>query len=140
MNIPLPSSQERKSNADIYRDSLGNPSMRGRPMWIPQANRNLPKEYRAQGVLIGDVGIFTPEGAFDFLFNILLAPSDPINPRRLPQGFTPLSPPLEEIDIRKFNEFGQGSYISSSSVSQVQGGTSKDSYALNRNLSDFPCN
>ncbi|KJA27004.1 hypothetical protein HYPSUDRAFT_979471 [Hypholoma sublateritium FD-334 SS-4] len=126
MNITSHGSGQRKSNADIYRDSLSNPSMRGRPMWIPQTNRNLPKEYRAQGVLIGDVGIFTPEGAFDFLFNILLSPSDPINPRKLPQGFASLSPPLEDIDIRKFNEFGKGSYISSSSVSQVQGGPSQD--------------
>lgn len=113
--------------------------MRGRPMWIPQANRNLSNEYRAQGVLIGDVGIFTPEGAFDF-YSTSYSPHQIPSIRESSQGFTPLSPPLEDIDIRKFNEFGKGSYISSSSVSQVQGGTSNDSYALNRNFGDFPCN
>ena len=116
---------------------LGNPLVRGRPLWIPQSNSQLPKEYRVQGVLIGDVGIFTPEGGFDFLFNILRSSSDPGNPDNLPDGFSPLSQPLDDTDIRKFREFGNDSYLSSPAVSKVQGGTFKESYVASSRLIIF---
>jgi len=78
----------------------------------------LPIPYRKQGVRIGDVGIFQ-SGAFDFLFNICVPASDPINPDVLPEGFTPIYPPLGPTDVRIFEQFGEGSYLVSSSISKL---------------------
>ena len=78
----------------------------------------LPIPYRAQGVRVGDVGIFTENGGFDFLFNICVPRDDPINPRNLPENFTTISPPVDQTDIRKFAEFSPGSYLASSSVAE----------------------
>ncbi|KAF8802243.1 hypothetical protein BYT27DRAFT_7173426 [Phlegmacium glaucopus] len=93
---------------------------RGFPLWIPQANIHLPIPYRAKGVCIGDVGIVTAFGGFDFLFNICRARDDPINPEALPDNFAPIHPPLSMIDIRKFREFSAGSYLASSSIVKSQ--------------------
>ena len=80
--------------------TLKNP---GFPLWIPQPNMMLTIPYRAKGVCIGDVGIVTPFGGFDFLFNICRARDDPINPEELPDDFTPIC--LNPTDVRKFREF-----------------------------------
>jgi hypothetical protein len=53
-----------------YTSGIFRPEKRNHPLWIPQSNMVLPILYRAQGVRVGDVGIFTESGAFDFLFNI----------------------------------------------------------------------
>ncbi|KAJ7843054.1 hypothetical protein B0H14DRAFT_2265648, partial [Mycena olivaceomarginata] len=45
---------------------------RGFPLYDPGPRQTLPQEYRNTGVAIGDVGRITPEGAFDFFFNIYL--------------------------------------------------------------------
>ena len=95
---------------------------RGFPLWIPQPNIQLPIPYRAKGVCIGDVGIVTALGGFDFLFNICRTRDDPINPEELPDNFAPIYPPLNPIDIRKFREFSSGSYLASSSIVQSQTG------------------
>ncbi|KAF8158109.1 hypothetical protein B0H34DRAFT_707571 [Crassisporium funariophilum] len=95
---------------------------RGFPLWIPQPNMNLSNPYRAQGVCIGDVGIITAFGAFDFLFNICLPRDDPINPEQLPDGFVPIHPPLQKSDIRKFREFSSRSYLASASIAESQTG------------------
>jgi hypothetical protein len=42
----------------------------GYPLWYPDLDENLPGAYRDQGVRIGDVGIITGAGQFDFQFNI----------------------------------------------------------------------
>ena len=72
--------------------------------------------YRAKGVCIGDVGIVTAFGDFDFLFNICRTRDDPINSEELPDNFAPIYPPLNPTDVRKFREFSSGSYLASSSV------------------------
>ena len=82
----------------------------------------LPIPYRAQGVRVGDVGIFTENGGFDFLFNICVPRDDPINPVELPDNFIPISPPVNPIHIRKFAEFSSGSYLASSSVAESRTG------------------
>ena len=89
---------------------------RGFPLWIPQPNIRLPIPYRAKGVCIGDVGIVTAFGGFDFLFNICRTRDDPINPEELPDNFFPLYPPLNPTDVREFREFSSGSYLASSSI------------------------
>jgi hypothetical protein len=54
---------------DIYTECLL-PLKHGYPLYRPEPDHGLPPAYRANGVSIGDVGIITPEGYFDFLFNI----------------------------------------------------------------------
>ncbi|KAJ6544981.1 hypothetical protein DFH09DRAFT_927780, partial [Mycena vulgaris] len=64
---------------------------RGFPLYVPGPQRNLPPEYRRKGVAIGDVGRVTPEGIFDFFFNIYLPADHPINANAVPEGFSPLT-------------------------------------------------
>ncbi len=42
----------------------------GYPLWIPESDYNLPDAYRDKGVSVGDLGILTDDGGFDFLFNV----------------------------------------------------------------------
>jgi hypothetical protein len=42
----------------------------GYPLWYPDLDENLPASYREHGVRIGDVGIITGAGQFDFKFNV----------------------------------------------------------------------
>lgn len=82
-------------------------------------------------MLIGDVGILTPEGGFNFLFNILRPSSDPINPDDLPGDFSPLFPRLNDIDILNHKVFSQGSHLSRpGDISCVQGGVSEKLYVF----------
>jgi len=73
-------------------------------------------EYQRKGIQIGDVGIIRPEGAFSFLFNICRPADDPINPRVLPEGFSPLYPPLDPSDITQFFELKPKSHVASAFV------------------------
>ncbi|KAF9526462.1 hypothetical protein CPB83DRAFT_462872 [Crepidotus variabilis] len=90
---------------------------RGFPLWFPSPSLNLSKEYRLKGFSIGDVGYFTPEGGFEFLFNILRAAKHPINGSAsdVPEGFIPHSP-LNARDIRKNWDFESGAYMCGPSV------------------------
>ncbi|ESK87780.1 hypothetical protein Moror_15370 [Moniliophthora roreri MCA 2997] len=63
---------------------------RGYPLYFPEPNDSLPIEYKRKGVQIGDLGLLTEDGMFDFLFNITLGPEDPVNRRGVPEGFVPL--------------------------------------------------
>ncbi|KAF8343219.1 hypothetical protein F5887DRAFT_341773 [Amanita rubescens] len=67
----------------------------GYPLYIPTPSRGLPAAYLRKGVRIGDVGLVTANGAFDFLFNTCQHddPSDAgVNPSILPDGFELLRP------------------------------------------------
>ncbi|KAF8157956.1 hypothetical protein B0H34DRAFT_436166 [Crassisporium funariophilum] len=108
----------QKSNI-IYEGQLAVKG-RGYPLWIPNPNKRLPMPYRRRGIGIGDVGIITAFGGFDFLFNICLPRDHPINPRTLPENFYPIDPPIEAIDIHGFSEYMPGSSIASASVSKLQ--------------------
>lgn len=71
----------------------------------------------------GDIGIISEDGSFRFLLNICLDRHHPINPLDFPEGITPLSIPL--IDIEQQSEFVGESYISSASVKKsLHGGDS----------------
>ena len=72
--------------------------------------------YRRTGVRIGDVGIINRFGAFSFLFKICLPHNDPVNPRMLPEHFSPISPPIEITDIETVIVFKNGSHLASASV------------------------
>ncbi|KAF9062302.1 hypothetical protein BDP27DRAFT_295165 [Rhodocollybia butyracea] len=63
----------------------------GYPLWRPKLNNSsLPLLHRQEGVRIGDIGIITDTGGFDYLFNICHDASHPLNEGRVPEGFKPL--------------------------------------------------
>ena len=78
------------------------PKRLGFPLWCPAPDANLPNEYRLKGVSIGDIGVLTDDGGFDFLFNICLPPEDPINSQYgVPDGFENVSEFRSPIQISK---------------------------------------
>ncbi|KIL54629.1 hypothetical protein M378DRAFT_47069, partial [Amanita muscaria Koide BX008] len=61
----------------------------GYPLYVPQPFCEFSEEvYSRRGVCVGDVGIITKDGAFDFLFNICPSQNSLINPPNLLRGFT----------------------------------------------------
>ncbi|KAJ7712538.1 hypothetical protein B0H16DRAFT_562315 [Mycena metata] len=91
---------------------------RGFPLYVPGPQRYLPQEYKKNGVMIGDVGRITPEGVFDFFFNIYLAADHRVhanlaNPgaKYVPEHFSPLEPydPRDLVCL----EFDAGNYVAS---------------------------
>jgi len=105
-------------SGEIYKEHLIRLDL-GRPLWIPQCNQNLSVPYRQTGVRIGDVGIVTPEGGFDFLFNICLPRNDPVN-AWAPDNFLPLSPPLDpNRDVISYPDYHTpGTCLLSSEIEQ----------------------
>ncbi|KAJ7592860.1 hypothetical protein C8J56DRAFT_483929 [Mycena floridula] len=85
------------SDSDLYAKLLF-PRRRGYPLWTPEPNRQLPHEYRSVGQRIGDVGVITPDGGFDFLFNICHQADHPIHVRGVPPNFVPINPDTLELD------------------------------------------
>ncbi|KAF9555589.1 hypothetical protein CPC08DRAFT_642657, partial [Agrocybe pediades] len=88
----------------------------GSPLWIPEPPYNLPTQYQLKGASIGDVGVLSPSGSFDFFFNICYPSDDPINSGGVPKGFKSLDPPLNNLNIRRVQEFDSGSYVASESI------------------------
>ncbi|ESK89171.1 hypothetical protein Moror_5241 [Moniliophthora roreri MCA 2997] len=68
------------------------PLRHGHPLWLPEPTKHsLPEEYSSKGVQIGDVGVFTTDGGFEFLFNVCLPADHPINQfRGTPSNFIPI--------------------------------------------------
>ena len=92
------------------------PQGNGYPLWDPKPYDNLCTEYREKGVGIGDVGIITSDGTFDFLFNIMLPADHQINRGRTPGDFEQviLDPP-EDISVREGWHW-EGSHVASVSI------------------------
>ena len=95
-----------QNDSEIYARLLL-PKRRGFPLWDPQPHPNLPSEYRKDGVNIGDVGIVTPLGVFDFLFNICLPTDHVINDGYVPDDFRPLEPPgpRDIVELQKTSTY-----------------------------------
>ncbi|KAJ7255937.1 hypothetical protein C8J57DRAFT_1075204 [Mycena rebaudengoi] len=72
------------SDAALYSRLL-HPKRQGCPLYYPQPFDDLPPTLRQTGTRIGDVGIVTPNGAFDPIFNICDRAED--NHSGVPQGF-----------------------------------------------------
>ncbi|KAJ7067212.1 hypothetical protein C8F01DRAFT_953277, partial [Mycena amicta] len=98
---------------DVYCSQLWG-SRRGYPLYMPSPQANLPQEYQQRGVCIGDVGRVTPDGTWDFFFNIFLPGDHPINGNRVPADFSPL-PTYDYIDVF-CHDFAPGSHVRSTSV------------------------
>jgi hypothetical protein len=109
--IPATAEQDSKVYARLLI-----PKGRGFPLWLPQPPANLPSEYRKNGVSIGDVGIITSGGIFDFMFNICLPAGGPINGNHVPEIFYPLESP-DPIDVHTIQHaWSAGSHIASRSI------------------------
>ena len=78
----------------------------------------LSRSYQRRGVSIGDVGIFTSDGGFDFLFNVCLPAGHPNNPNELPEGFCCLQ--LGYGDVSKFRAHSSDSHMTSTSVQKQE--------------------
>ncbi|KAJ6552802.1 hypothetical protein B0H19DRAFT_1154978 [Mycena capillaripes] len=102
---------------------------RGFPLYVPEPRQNLPAEYREHGVAIVDVGRVTPEGAFDFFFNLYLPADHPINDNDVPEGFYPLPhyPSKEVFDL----DYAPGNYVSTSSIQKLEPHPSLPGFVFN---------
>ncbi|KAJ7858455.1 hypothetical protein B0H13DRAFT_1133097 [Mycena leptocephala] len=104
---------EAFSESEIYCSLLLR-QKRGFPLYVPGPQINLPAPYQRHGVAIGDVGSVTPEGIFDFFFNVFLPPEHPINANHTPVDFSPM-PSYEAIDVFHLN-YDPGNYVATSTV------------------------
>jgi hypothetical protein len=86
----------------------------GLPLHNPGPDARLSIECRRLGISIGDVGMITGEGGFDYLFNICRQNSDPLNPEGSPAGVQPLSE--STLGISRTTSFFPNDYITSQSV------------------------
>src|SRR5882762_5380510 len=99
----------------------------GFPLFNPAPDDNLPAEYRRKGVSIGDVGILTSDGGFDFLFNICVPHDDPVNHYGVPNDFENVSEFKPPIQISRQEGFHQTDTVIAS--------TSMRSKDINANIS-----
>lgn len=112
--LRIPAMSTAQSPSDVYARLLL-PKRQGYPLWVPEPNTRLPDEYKERGVGIGDVGIITPDGAFDFLFSICHPANHPINCNGVPDDFEPLK--LNYLDIHEISMiWGPRSDIASVSI------------------------
>ncbi|KIL57964.1 hypothetical protein M378DRAFT_355984 [Amanita muscaria Koide BX008] len=89
---------EVRSIADRYTRTMLK-CLAGYPLYDPRPYNDFTAEYLRKGVRIGDVGVVTKDGAFDFLFNVCPSKSGLINPPNLPSGST--LEKLEESDTNR---------------------------------------
>ncbi|KAJ7734062.1 hypothetical protein B0H16DRAFT_1695911 [Mycena metata] len=92
----------------------------GYPLWSPEPTDE-PTEYRQHGVRVGDVGILTDQGAFDYLFTIVAERNDSRNsmlmdPMIANDAFTPLH--VRPHGIRRQDAFDRHHCISTESISK----------------------
>ncbi|KAF8185697.1 hypothetical protein BJ912DRAFT_972891 [Pholiota molesta] len=105
---------------NIYQRHLATKG-RGVPLWIPEASESLDLDYRREGLSIGDVIMLTAYGGYNLLFNICQPPDHPYNIDSVPEGFTPLNPPLKRHDVQRYEAFGANSSLTSDSISKDVG-------------------
>ncbi|KAJ7138461.1 hypothetical protein C8R43DRAFT_842309, partial [Mycena crocata] len=87
----------------------------GYPLWLPEPYDDLPTEYKETGVRIGDVGVITSDGAFDFVFNVCVPRDDPINSVGVPEDFELVT--LGQGDVRRApRHYSPGSDVSSAKL------------------------
>ncbi|KAJ6562018.1 hypothetical protein B0H19DRAFT_91564 [Mycena capillaripes] len=94
-------------------------------MYVPGPRQNTPAEYQTRGVAIGDVGRVTPEGTFDFFFNIYLPSEHPIN-ANTPEGFTPMSQ-YTPADILHL-DYDPGNFVSTSAIQKLDFESQSDEF------------
>ncbi|KDQ54471.1 hypothetical protein JAAARDRAFT_38141 [Jaapia argillacea MUCL 33604] len=83
----------KESELDVYIKSLL-PKTNGYPLYKPSppGNSVAPQEFHKVAVRIGDVGVLTYDGGFDFLYNACVPATHPLNAdRQPPDGFEPMT-------------------------------------------------
>jgi hypothetical protein len=113
----IPDFQMSEKSREIYYEAMVVKGY-GMPLMIPGPSKHLPMEYRRRGISIGDVGIMTAFGGFDFLFNISLPSDHPVNPGILPEHFIPFE--ILTFEIRRGVSFKNNSHLVSPSVKFIQ--------------------
>ncbi|KAF9045012.1 hypothetical protein BJ165DRAFT_128796 [Panaeolus papilionaceus] len=94
--------------------------VRGYPLWLPEGDLNMSVGKRRVGISIGDVGMVASDGYFSYLFNILLPANDPLQPQRLPEGYTPIKS-LSSSAVSRVKKYKANSALTSLSVRKVPG-------------------
>ncbi|KAJ6492851.1 hypothetical protein C8R47DRAFT_424132 [Mycena vitilis] len=111
-----PRSPPKRSDADLYVSQMMTRSGLGYPLWLPGPNlaEHIPVSHRQNGISLGDVGIITPKGLFDFFFNIFVPRDHPLNGegKNVPDGFSPCDWTGNTLQT----SMPAGSTISSSSI------------------------
>jgi hypothetical protein len=99
----------------IYAESLL-PKGYGYPLWLPEPNECLPEEYQESGTCIGDVGIVSSDGSFDYLFNVCHPASHPINVDRTPEDFEYVELRMSHDVYRNSGVHAPKSHVASASL------------------------
>ncbi|KAF8731068.1 hypothetical protein AX14_005236, partial [Amanita brunnescens Koide BX004] len=88
----------------------------GYPLYMPTPSIGLPPAYRKNGIRVGDVGVITANGAFEYLFNVCRYhdQDEGVTPTMFPGHLEPLKP-----DIRVNHKFATDTYLPSDRVSEV---------------------
>ena len=95
----------------VYRNLLSQ-SGHGYPLWIPGPDLSLPRAYQQRGITVGDVGILTERGGFDFLFNIHEAADSSANDGQVPPGYEPWLLDKRDTSVQPFIHKERGSVVS----------------------------
>ncbi|KIM38818.1 hypothetical protein M413DRAFT_447528 [Hebeloma cylindrosporum] len=111
----------RQAEWDIMYYALGLQG-RGSPIHTPDPPNAQPVEYRKQGFSIGDVILLSSRGRVDFHFNTCVPAGSPFNgrPKHIPQGFSPLHPPLDPANIHDYAPFQGHTVLNGRSVRKYQ--------------------
>lgn len=109
------------ASADIYRHELLF-LRHGLPLWKPSPNANLPTDYLCNGTSIGDLGVLTDDGGFDYMFNVHAKATDPINSQLgTPDNFVAMDP-LTDEEIRKDeSQHRRGAFLAQNAERNVTG-------------------
>jgi hypothetical protein len=91
------------------------PKKHGYPLWCPKPPDDLPPEYQAVGVTIGDVGVITEDGLFDRIFNIC-SPAEDLT--AVPSGFEQMISPMDVL--AKGDWRSAGDYIASTKMEKMR--------------------
>ena len=93
------------------------PTGKSFPLWVPEPGLSLPLDYRLRGVSIGDVGLITPDGAFDYLFNICCPSTNPVNHNGVPEDFEPIRDWNYSADVNEVEFlYPPGGHVASSLI------------------------
>ncbi|KIM38819.1 hypothetical protein M413DRAFT_237947 [Hebeloma cylindrosporum] len=95
---------------------------RGSPIQTAGTPLEYSIEHRIAGYSIGDVVLFDSRGFVDFHFNACVPLDSPLNghPDDIPEGFSPLSPPLDPANIHEEAPFKGHTVMDGRSVREFQ--------------------
>ncbi|KIL61566.1 hypothetical protein M378DRAFT_13388 [Amanita muscaria Koide BX008] len=102
----------------------------GYPVYNPEPDPSLSPNNRKTGIRIGDVGLVTRDGSFDFLFNVC-GQYQHFNPPRLPDNFKT----IESIDVAMVTHSPRGKHL----FSGVEKTTHTSGLSSDTQLTSYRC-